>query len=546
MDVQKALEEVNVLIKDVTDPVAKVIISRLLNIIEALMQENKALKEEVQRLKDENNRLKGEQGKPHIRAQSKKNISSEKERNKHGKGQLYKRSKFKNHKITIDKTVRCKINPEKLPEYAVFKGYKTVIVQDISIKTSNIKFRKEVYYSPLLNKTFTAHVPDGYEGEFGPHIKSLIITQHFKYKMTEPAIVEFLQDHEIQISAATVSRIITDHNAQFHAKKKDIVKAGLPSSTYQQMDDTGAKVNGKNYYTHILCNQYYTAYFTRPNKNRLTVLEILAQQELSFEFNESAYALMSEMGLSSEVLAKAKDQIRTKMILNRQEVEVLLSSLFPEENTYKRSRRIILEASAIIAYQKLSYAIKILLTDDAPQFKEITELLALCWVHDARHYKKLTPIVEEHQNKLNSFLDSYWDYYYKLLDYKNAPSSDLMQSLEAEFDVIFSTKTGYDQLDERIEKTKLKKDSLLLVLQHPELPLHNNDSELGARVQARYRDISFQTKNLKGTECKDTFMTIVETARKLGVNVCNYIFDRISNKFKMPSLASLIEAHGVT
>jgi len=41
-------------------------------------------------------------------------------------------------------------------------------------------------------------------------------------------------------------------------------------------------------------------------------------------------------------------------------------------------------------------------------------------------------------------------------------------------------------------------------------------------------------------------MTIVETARKLGVNVCNYIFDRISNKFKMPSLASLIEAHGVT
>jgi hypothetical protein len=84
------------------------------------------------------------------------------------------------------------------------------------------------------------------------------------------------------------------------------------------------------------------------------------------------------------------------------------------------------------------------------------------------------------------------------------------------------------------------------VLQHPELPLHNNDSELGARVQARYRDISFQTKNLKGTECKDTFMTIVETARKLGVNVCNYIFDRISNKFKMPSLASLIEAHGVT
>ena len=194
----------------------------------------------------------------------------------------------------------------------------------------------------------------------------------------------------------------------------------------------------------------------------------------------------------------------------------------------------------------MPYAIKILLTDDAPQFKEITELLALCWVHDGRHYKKLTPIYSEHQNKLNSFLDTYWNYYRKLLDYKNAPSVDLVKSLEAEFEVIFSTKTGYDQLDERIEKTKLKKDSLLLVLQYPELPLHNNNSELGARVQARYRDISFQTKNFKGTECKDTFMTIIETARKLGINAFNYIFDRISKKCKMPSLANLIEAHGVT
>jgi hypothetical protein len=45
MDVQKALEEINVLIKDVTDPVAKGIVSRLLNIIEALMQVNKAFKD---------------------------------------------------------------------------------------------------------------------------------------------------------------------------------------------------------------------------------------------------------------------------------------------------------------------------------------------------------------------------------------------------------------------------------------------------------------------------------------------------------------------
>jgi hypothetical protein len=74
--------------------------------------------------------------------------------------------------------------------------------------------------------------------------------------------------------------------------------------------------------------------------------------------------------------------------------------------------------------------------------------------------------------------------------------------------------------------------------------LHNNNSELGARAQARYRDISFQTKNIKGTESKDTFMTIVETAKKLGINAYNYIFDRISDNFRMPSLASFVAMCG--
>ena len=63
--------------------------------------------------------------------------------------------------------------------------------------------------------------------------------------------------------------------------------------------------------------------------------------------------------------------------------------------------------------------------------------------------------------------------------------------------------------------TWVNKDNLLLVLQYPHIPLHNNSAELGARVQARKRDVSFQTKNEKGTQAKDTMMTVVETAKKL-------------------------------
>jgi hypothetical protein len=44
----------------------------------------------------------------------------------------------------------------------------------------------------------------------------------------------------------------------------------------------------------------------------------------------------------------------------------------------------------------------------------------------------------------------------------------------------------------------------------------------------------------KGTKANDTFMTIVQTAKKLGVSTYDYILDRVSNKFEMKSLAQLI------
>lgn len=519
------------------------IISQLLNIIEYLVQENKEFKEENQRLRDENNRLKGGQGRPNIRAQAKNliDISSENERKKHKKKKL-KKSKSKKHKIKIDRIVVCKVDGTQLPPDAIFKGYKTVLVQDIVIKTDNIAFKKELYYSPSQGEIFLAPLPAGYQGEFGPNVKALIVSLHYVHKMTELAIVEFLRNHGLLISAASISRIITDKHDSFHQEKKEIIQAGLPSTIYQQMDDTGARVNGKNYYTHILCNDYYTAYFTRARKDRLTIVEILMQGQLSFKFDGLSHALMECLGLSNNMLSRLK-QLVSDVVMNKQQAGLWLRRGFPNLQKHSKNWRIILEAGALSAYQQSPNAISILLTDDAPQFKGITEHLALCWVHDGRHYKKLIPVVPRHKTLLEHFLEQYWEYYHKLLDYKKYATLSLAKKLSREFDVLFSIKTGYEQLDERIEKTKLKKESLLLVLKYPHIPLHNNAAELGARVQARYRDISFQTQNIKGTQGKDTFMTIVATAKKLGVNAFHYILDRISGKLEMPSLASLIEAH---
>ena len=201
-----------------------------------------------------------------------------------------------------------------------------------------------------------------------------------------------------------------------------------------------------------------------------------------------------------------------------------------------------MEASAIAYYhQDVGMPIvKVLLCDDAPQFKLITDELSLCWVHDGRHYKRLSPIVPDHQKDLTAFRGRYWDFYRELYKYKKNPSCELANSISTEFDILFSTKTGYNELDGRIAKSKAKKEDLLTVLNHPEISLHNNLSKNGARVQKRSEDVSLQTKTKEGTEAKDTMMTIIETAKKHSISSYKYIYDRVSKIFKMPSLAQLI------
>ena len=317
--------------------------------------------------------------------------------------------------------------------------------------------------------------------------------------------------------AATISRIITDKLDIFHEEKEDIVKAGLKSTPYQHIDDTGARVNGKNYYTQVLCNPYYTAFFTVPKKDRLTILDILCQEELRFTFNEESFNLMQALGLKANNLNLLKNLVENHSILTRIEIDNILSELFPssKKKKQKKNKKIILEASAIVYFQSSPYAVEFLVCDDAPQFNSIAAHKVLCWIHEGRHYKKLNPIVPEHRKVLDDFIAKFWDFYRKLLEYKKHPTPDQAKQLDVEFDVLFSTKIGYDDLDERIALTKAKKSRLMLVLQYPFLPLHNNDAELGARVQARHRDINLQTRNKKGTEAKDTIATIVHTARKI-------------------------------
>ena len=544
-EIPPLLEHLRLDLESLEAPEVKASVVVLLNLVEALASENETLRAEQQRLKDEINRLKGEQGKPEVKGKNRQaqDISSEQERQTHAvepepkeKGKRKRASKRK--QIRIDRRQTCRVERDQLPADAVFKGYESVVAQELKIVTDNVEYRREVYYSPSQKKTYRGPLPAGVKGEFGSGIKSLIVTMKHVCNMSQPKILEFLRNAKVVISSSYISKLLTDPESVFHAEKDDLYQAGLASGSYQQIDDTTARVNGENHYTQVVCNPVYTAYFTTEHKDRLSVLDVLRNfAERRFMFTAETMKLLKQFSLSQKLLAGV-DRLVKDQPLSEAQINTLLDPLQPGP----RQRSRILEAAAIAAYHQETDlpVVKLLLCDDAPQFKLLSEELALCWVHDGRHYKKLNPIVPAHREKLEVFRRDYWEFYGKLLRFKQNPTQTAGTHLSQEFDQLFSTQTHYEQLDERIAKSKAKKDALLAVLRHPELPLHNNDAELGARVQARVRDVSLQTKSEAGTKAKDTFMSIVQTAKKLGVNAYDYIHDRISGRFKMPSLAQLI------
>jgi len=513
----------------------------LFAIIEKQNEEIEALKVENQKLRDEINLLKGEQTKPKIRG-SKKNddISSENERKERNHLKT-RESNARKDKIEIHHTETCRVDKSILPNDSIFNGYRYVTIRDIVVKPWNTNYEIEIFYSPSEGKTDSGKLPDGVKGEFGPGLRTLILTLYHVANVSEPKIHEFLENMGVWISRATISRIVTEDNDLFHEEKSEIFQAGLSSTTYQQIDDTSAKVNGNNWYTQIICNPYYAAYFTVPHKNRETILDILlCGNEKTYCFNEEAFELLETFNIPQlwiEKLSSSKGKT-----YNNEEMSRKMDYVFSPDG-YKSIKMRVLEACSIAAYHRMTNipVVTTLLSDDAPQFKQIAYHHALCWIHDGRNYKKLRPIVPYYQEKLEAFLDRYWDYYAKLSEFKIKPHAEVAEQLAAEFDQLFSTETKYEQLDERISKTREKKENMLLVLTMPEIPLHNNAAELAARAKVRKRDVSLQTVTDKGTKANDTFMTIVQTAKKLGVSAYVYILDRVSNKFEMLSLAQLIK-----
>ena len=528
----------------ITDPEARRVLGVLLQLVESQAAQIALLKAENQRLRDENNRLKGEQGKPTILPNKRREAvdhSSEQERR--APPQAWQKAAKLPH-IRIDRTEDRRLDRGSLPEDAQFKGYAEVVVQDLALRTDTVTTRKRVpgcerWYSPGLQESYQAPLPDGYHGQFGPGVAALALYLCYQANMSQAKLLELFGSVGLSMSAGHLATLLTEQ-PELAAEYDAIGRAALASSSYQHLDETPTRVAGVEEHCHVLDSPLATVYRTTPGKDRLAAIDVLRLGGLRcFQFNLHAWAYLAEVPLSAAT--------RASLVAWPQGVDLdeatfigLLAAHLPKLG--EQQRRQILDAAAIGAYraQQEVPVVETLVVDDAPQWKGITADRALCWVHEGRHYKKLDPCLAPHRQLLDDFRRDFWDYYRELAAYREHASASEAARLSLAFDSLFRRVTGYAALDERIAKTRAKKAALLRVLDHPELPLHNNPAELGARRRVRKRDASFGARSPAGIRAWDCCQTITATAQKLGVNVLHYLQDRLSGAHQLPALADLI------
>jgi hypothetical protein len=182
----------------------------------------------------------------------------------------------------------------------------------------------------------------------------------------------------------------------------------------------------------------------------------------------------------------------------------------------------------------------IILSDGAGQFKLHTMGHALCWVHELRHIKNLLPASDEERHQQGKALDEAWKLYALLKQHAMEPSKELYQRIVRTFDELFQQTPSFQALAKALAAIYQKRADLLIALDHPVVPLHNNASEGDIREFVKKRKVSGGTRGEDGQECRDTFASLKKTCRKLGVGFFAYLKDRLSGANQIERLSTLM------
>jgi len=492
-------------------------IAQLLSIIELQIKE-------IQLLKDEIARLKGQNPKPKI-----KPSILEKQRNAAKKNKRKKRTKS-SKKIEIHEIVP--IEPEHIPAGSTFKGYQDYLVQDLIISNWNICYRRQRWKTPD-GSYIVGRLPDEISGtHFGPTLIAFILYQYYGCHVTQPLIAEQLKELGIEISSGQISNIIINNKERFHTEKDQILATGLKISGHINVDDTGARHNGTNGYCTHIGNDLFAWFKSTETKSRINFLKLLQGQNNDFIINDDAIDYMNQQSLPRYQLKKFRHRVFTTERTWR-------SFLFQNGIRKNHHKKITTEAALIGSLVEHGWNRNLaIISDDAGQFNVF--LHALCWVHAERSIEVLVGYTDLQRKLIESVKEDIWSLYTQLKKYRLDPHKNTRADLEKSFDVIFGQKTGYASLDNALKRIHQNKPELLLVLDRPDIPLHNNLSERDIREYVKRRKISGSTRSEDGRLCRDSFTSLKKTCRKLGISFWQYLLDRVQYNQQIAPLPDIM------
>ncbi|MEA2114429.1 MAG: transposase [Thermodesulfobacteriota bacterium] len=500
----------------------------LIELLEQQFEIIQAQKEQIQLLKDEIARLKKQKPKPKIRPSK---LSKDTDNKPSPKGSKPKKRK-KTAKLKIHKEKQ--IAPDYIPDGSTYKGVKSYTVRGLQISAFNTRYQLEQWLTPE-GKIVAGKLPAEIDGHFDNTLKSFILYQHHHCHVTQPLILEQLQEWEVDISACQVNRILVENKEQFHAEKNDVLNAGLNCSSYINVDDTGARHDGRNGYCTHIGNEFFTWFESTDSKSRINFLGLLCAGRSDYILNDEAIQYMTDARLPKSPLALLEKHPE-KDFADSTQWEDHLQNL-----GISKSRHVKIATEGALFGSVVSQIPKglVIVSDDAGQFNILNH--SLCWIHAERTLAKIIVPSTLKQQILEDVRKQVWDYYDELKAYKKSPTEEDKIRLLEEFDDIFTQQTGFQLLNLALQRLHANKSELLLVLDRPEIPLHNNLSENDIREYVKKRKISGSTRSEAGRRCRDTFASLKKTCRKVGVSFWQYLNDRISGSNSILPLPRLVE-----
>ena len=430
------------------------------------------------------------------------------------------------------------------PPGSRFKGYETYLVQELVLSVHAIRYRRERWVTPD-GQTIIAPLPEGTKGHFGPDLRRFALMQYHQGQSTLPRLTTLLQSVGLSISEREVQRLLTDQHDGFLGEARDVLRAGLETSPWVSVDDTGARHKAANGFCTQIGNDRFTWFGTRPSKSRLNFLDLLRAGHTDFVLNDAAFDYMRGRALPTTLITRLAEQPETAFAdqaawsahLDRLGFTVLTVTPDPVQIATEGA-----QWGGIHAHGFLRDAV--VLSDDAGQFAVGQH--ALCWVHAERLVHKLDTFTDLNRAAQQHVRRLIWNFYADLKAYQASPGNNRRLALRARFDRIFRRRTGFTTLDRLLARLHANKAELLMVLDRPDTPLHTNGSENDIRCQVTRRKISAGTRSDTGRDCRDAFLGLAKTCTKLGVAFWDYLGTRlqIPGQCIVPYLPGLVRCRG--